>query len=389
MTCFRFSYDLCTTDRRFVLASMLVWALGFSGCHQRAYNELYVENMAGEIRLLEDRIYEYDAEYRVLENELRDLQARNGELEARLRQSEQERSQPRSPSRPRAPSEAPSRKSTPEPAPPELAPPELAPPESKPSQPPKNAPPKESLKRPPVEELKLDVETPSNPPALPPVPPGNTPVSPGDTTSPDVEELLPKKSGTQLPGTQLPAGASTAPRGLPPEIVQASFEERRIDAPVLPAVAGLKAPPVVNGNPEPIDPRVREIDFHPGLCRGLNKDDQPGEEGIALVLVPRNRKGSFVPGNGKVTIVMEESVEGETTRLGQWDFSSVEIAEQIEPVGDGQGIHLELLWKDKTPTSHLIDVYVRYTDELGITAVNHRPIHLRKSSPGQSTWTPR
>jgi hypothetical protein len=204
-----------------------------------------------------------------------------------------------------------------------------------------------------------------------------------------VEELLPKKSGAQLPGAQLPAGASTAPRGLPPEIVQASFEQRRIEAPVLPPFAGPKALPVVSDNPEPTDPRVRAIDFHPGLCRGLNKDDQPGDEGIALVLVPRNQKGSFVPGNGKVTVVMEESVEGATTRLGQWDFSSSDIAEQIEPVGDGQGIHLELLWKDTTPTSHLIDVYVRYTDELGITAVNHRPIHLRKSSPGQSTWTPR
>ena len=47
---------------RLLLCCAIVLALG-SGCRQRAYTELYVENMANEIRMLEDRIYEYDAAY--------------------------------------------------------------------------------------------------------------------------------------------------------------------------------------------------------------------------------------------------------------------------------------------------------------------------------------
>lgn len=39
------------------------------GCRQRAYTELYVENMASEVRMLEDRIYEFDAANGSLEQE--------------------------------------------------------------------------------------------------------------------------------------------------------------------------------------------------------------------------------------------------------------------------------------------------------------------------------
>ncbi len=40
-----------------------------TGCRQRAYTELYVENMASEVRMLEDRIYEFDAANGSLEQE--------------------------------------------------------------------------------------------------------------------------------------------------------------------------------------------------------------------------------------------------------------------------------------------------------------------------------
>lgn len=54
------------------------------GCRQRAFTELYVENMAGEIRELENRVYEYDSAYQSMEQELIDLQRTNDELQRRL-----------------------------------------------------------------------------------------------------------------------------------------------------------------------------------------------------------------------------------------------------------------------------------------------------------------
>ncbi|MFO0013194.1 MAG: hypothetical protein ACK553_10645 [Planctomycetota bacterium] len=382
MTCFRSSFDLRSSRCRFALAWLAIGLLGAIGCRQRAYNELYVENMASEIRLLEDRVYEYDAEYRALENELHDLKVINEGLESKLRDAEQQRIDARS-----LPKSNASRSLGPDATSPKPAVPKSTAP---PSATPKPAAPKESLKLPSSEEIQLDVQTPEPPPLKKP-------------TAPDTEELLPQKSDTKLiepvaPVTPspsllpeksiLPGGASAAPRGLPSAVKPASFEERRIAAPTLPTERTTPSGPAKE--PEgPRDTNVREIDFHPGLCRGLNTDGQAGEEGVALVLVPRNTQRDFVPATGKITVVMEETGETGVRRLGAWEYSPQEVAELIEPVGSGQGIHLQLLWKDVVPETQVIDLYVRFTDEQGITMKNHRQIHLRKSMPGQSTWTPR
>lgn len=57
--------------------------LGWLGCvapagrHGRAYSDLYAENMAAEIRDLEDQLYEYDHQYLLLEQETETLRQQN------------------------------------------------------------------------------------------------------------------------------------------------------------------------------------------------------------------------------------------------------------------------------------------------------------------------
>lgn len=63
----------------------IIACLAFTGCRQRAYTELYVENMASDIRVLEDRVYEYDAAYQSLESENAEQKRINASLEAKLR----------------------------------------------------------------------------------------------------------------------------------------------------------------------------------------------------------------------------------------------------------------------------------------------------------------
>ncbi len=54
------------------------------GCARRAYNDVYVENMAAEIRDLEDQLYEFDGEYRVMEQQLEALRSENARLRGAL-----------------------------------------------------------------------------------------------------------------------------------------------------------------------------------------------------------------------------------------------------------------------------------------------------------------
>lgn len=65
-----------------------LWVLGSAvattGCQQRVYHDLYSQQASAEIRALEDRIYEYDSEFRSLEEELVGIERENQRLRAEL-----------------------------------------------------------------------------------------------------------------------------------------------------------------------------------------------------------------------------------------------------------------------------------------------------------------
>jgi hypothetical protein len=65
-----------------------LWVIGAavvtSGCQQRVYHDLYSQQASAEIRALEDRIYEYDSEFRSLEEELVGIERENQRLRAEL-----------------------------------------------------------------------------------------------------------------------------------------------------------------------------------------------------------------------------------------------------------------------------------------------------------------
>lgn len=209
-------------------------------------------------------------------------------------------------------------------------------------------------------------------------------------------ELLPPtfdKSST-LPPSDKPVRTKEplqrpAPAGLPHEVSDAVLKERKIEVPSVPVIQKASASIPV-GATTPEDPRVREIDFHPTLCRGLNLDGKPGDEGLYLVLVPRNASQQFVATAGTLTIVAEEtSRDGEPVRVGRWEMSDEQLQDLLEPIGAAQGFHVKLPWQGKIPATSSIDVYVRFACTDGTTMVNRKQIHLRTSNTAPSAWTPR
>jgi hypothetical protein len=353
-----------------VLASLL-GILGHSGCHQRAYTELYVESMARDKRELEDLVYEFDAEYRALENELSDLRRVNAQLEARLQESEKVRQEARMQPRTVAP----------EPARTEPARIES---NNTPAQNKNPAP----RKTPKVNSEELELPEVIIPKTPPPILPGGAPADSGDSSilpAPDA----PTSGGVKPPRLMEPLRAH-APSGLPSDLSDPSLGKLRISAPSFSPVQLASATSVPPQEKKPTDLRARQMEFHPSLCRGNNTDGKPGDDGMYLVLVPRNTQQEFVPAIGNLTIVMEETISDDVPRrIGRWEFTANELQEMLEPIGNGQGYHLPLAWQDQIPESNAVDVYIRFTDTDGTTMVNHKQIHLRKSTPGQSTWTPR
>ncbi len=356
------------------------------GCRQRAFTEVYVENMAGEIRTLEDLVYTYDAEYRSLENELDDLKRTNAELQMRL--DSRGKVQGLNLNSPllndgkvnKLPNDSFKLNQRPsnvvnEPV---FEPDIFIPPPIR-----KQAP--STLDR--SEPAPIDRPNESSGSILP---------APSESKSIlDRNGANPRSSLDPSPASQLNKMSKlTTPPGLPTEILSNSVRHGRVEMPdssrvVLASATSTTsiqdAPP---SRSEPQDRRVRGIEFHSTMCRGHNFDDKPGDDGLYLVLQPRNLDGATLNSTGELIVVVEDP-QNDDARIGRWVYSPKQLDELLEPIGANQGFHIKIPWDQSTPSESEVEVHVKFTADDGTMSVNRKMIHLRKRTHAQSTWTPR
>ncbi len=420
-----------------VLACALVGFMA-SGCRQRAFTELYIEKMASEIRMLEDRIYEFDAsdqsniqEIEQLEREIESLRRANQDLQRKVGDTK---------FLPNRSSGESLRKSEPYEMPSVLIP------DSSSSI--------EIIEKPPAV-----MRTPVAPPAVKENQIPDTPKGPGLPTI-DSEPLLPPAGGAKLREPQAMhnlrsrqnSSALALPENLteevsmPSTLVRSAQQSKPMVSPVQPpnlAPVDVPSPnttPSTNApmllpkalrnlqeaNPqsllnrnkikmpegskvqrasatetiqsdseEPnrtdiVDNKVAEIGFHPTICRGNNFDETPGDDGLYLVVTPLNAAGQVVNVLGTLTVVVEDSaILDNNGRIARWEFKPHELEEMLTPIGASQGFHLSLPWQDAKPNSQSLKVYLLYELNDGRSMVNNRVIQLRKPSKGQTVWTPR
>ena len=235
------------------------------------------------------------------------------------------------------------------------------------------------------------------------------------TPSPKSPEFkIPDASLPVVPGIESGSILERAPRGLPSGDSEASLLDRKIQLPAstAPGVgpSGVNpsgiATPVIQTSAvqaleakgksgriptKPTDSRVREIDWHPTMCRAENSDGKPGDDGLYLVLIPRNTAGQFVPSLGALTLVVEETLaDGSVARIGRYEFPEAELKDYLEPVGSAPGLHIPIRWTEQRPAGTSVEVYAKLTMPDGSTMVNRRTIPLRRTAAmGPSTWTPR
>jgi hypothetical protein len=434
---------------RWILLGLLL--MSFPACRQRAVTELYVEQMAQRNRALEDLVYDFDAENRSMEFELEDLRRANAQLQGRLQEIQRQSSRiDTSPSdrpltvRPESQrlesqrSESPKSRSG-APAPLKLPPGRNRGDESLILEPPEIVVPKQStepiLPAPePLAPKSLAPKSPA-PSSLVPEPQVREPqaidpqilrepsgellpeLGPPSLKTPELrtpEFKVPDASLPVVPGIESGSILERAPRGLPSGDSEASLLDRKILLPastvpgVNPSGVNLSgiATPVIQSSAvqaleargksgriptKPTDSRVREIDWHPTMCRAQNSDGKPGDDGLYLVLIPRNTAGQFVPSLGALTLVVEETLaDGSVARIGRYEFSEAELKDYLEPVGSAPGLHIPIRWTEQRPAGTSVEVYAKLTMPDGSTMVNRRTIPLRKTAAmGPSTWTPR
>ena len=138
-----------------------------------------------------------------------------------------------------------------------------------------------------------------------------------------------------------------------------------------------------------VDAQVTKVVFNPRLTGGYDLDGLPGDEGLLVVVEPRDANGRYLPLAGPVSVVvLDAEKEGAEARVGRWDFDTVATARVLRNTLLGRGIHLELPWPHTPPEHSRLRVFVRYQTTDGRELQADRDVFV--AIPGQisNRWTP-
>ncbi len=366
-----------------------------TGCQRRAHTDLYVDSMAAEIRDLEDQLYQYDHEYRLLEQELESLRRRKAmqggqydsvaPLEVVPKQkSKDEATSPKSQSndsnnvgakpKTEAPKDAGTGKTETPASPPSIL---------------NNSQP---FQFPAPSSDNLPAPNRTTPPSLNnPTTPSNSPKSESTDFEINAGELI---VPTITTGSLTPPSLDVSQRSATPE-KDLELSLSQIELPSQLTVGRSNSAKISTAVQVVTDKRIVELAFHPALSRAVSFDDDNQDDGLYLVLQPKNEQGQVVAIPGAIVIeVFDPSRDAANPNsanamIGRWSYSAYEVEGKIQPIGSKQGIHLTLPWNGPNPKSDRVVVTATLQLENGRKVVGKREIFLNSGNGLKTVWTPR
>ena len=201
---------------------------------------------------------------------------------------------------------------------------------------------------------------------------GDLPVDPGAHEPPKIE--LPDLPGNTPPrrSTLNKPAAEPLPEGL--ELAPPSLE--------LPAPAKSLSVPA--------DGQVTHITLSPLLTGGTDLDGRPGDDGLSVVIEPRNAAEEYVPQAGAVSIVvLDPTRQGEAARVARWDFDLSTTRGKLQTSAATRGIALQMPWPATAPTSTTLHLFVRFETPDGRRLAADREIYVAPLGQASQRWTPR
>lgn len=110
-----------------------------------------------------------------------------------------------------------------------------------------------------------------------------------------------------------------------------------------------------------VQARVVGIEISRFLSGGLDRDGQPGEELLTVLVSPVDAGGDTLRATGKLDIeAVDFKASVEKQRLGRWSFSGDEAKDLWHAGLIGRGIQVTVPWKT-APTADTVTVHARLT----------------------------
>lgn len=205
----------------------------------------------------------------------------------------------------------------------------------------------------------------------------------------------PGRSTTQRP--TLDSSEQSAPADTPPSIdlpkLKIEVPEPKVDEllPVPQSGRDVRHPtPSEPISPRPINKKVTHLFLNPTQTGSADFDGQPGDDGLRIVLEPRNSDNDYVPEAGPLSIVLlDPEREGEAARIARWDFDRTNSRQLLAASGDKRGLQLEVPWPAAAPSANKLKLYVRYETDDGRKLVADRDVYLNAQAQAVDRWTPR
>ncbi len=205
---------------------------------------------------------------------------------------------------------------------------------------------------------------------------------------PNIPELKPPTIDEGLPSENAEAAPTPATKPDPRKVEEGEGPDD-LEPPKLDlggAGESLSAVPLPDV-PMPSDQQITQLHLDPARTGGFQQDDQPGDDGIVVVLQPRNKQQDFVPLPGRVSVVLLD--EESRSRVARWEFTPAETKLAMQRSQTPQGIELTMPWQETPPDKSRLHLFVRYWLPDGSTVQQDTAITIAPNGQLASRWTPR
>ncbi|MGO8750157.1 MAG: hypothetical protein ACLQNE_29780 [Thermoguttaceae bacterium] len=226
-----------------------------------------------------------------------------------------------------------------------------------------------------------------------------------------LKKQLEEMGASDRPRSPASRGSDTTPSGTPQSLDPDDARPPTIEVPLLPLPSGPSSQRPKETPPSPIAPKngsasgngptirgaalvkadnreVHRVTLNPSLTGGYNKNRLAGDDGLIVVIEPRDAAGNFVAAAAPVSIVLlDGALTGEASRVARWDWTAAEFAARYRKTPLMEGFYLEMPWPAASPAHGDLHLFVRYNTDDARKLETDRPVHIALAGRPAERWS--